>query len=228
MEKSIDTRGFAEKLIRLIYPAKCMVCDEIINEDSEVYLCETCYRLLPRCGRGFFKTPNIPYVDGLFAAFYYEHGIDEAIQTMKFKYHPRLSATFAFLLAEELMKEAILPDIDIILPVPMHSSKKRQRGYNQTELLAKELSKLLNIPMDNNILKKLRKTRPQSLLKREERLKNMDDAFGIANKDAVKSKNILLIDDVTTTGTTLNQCAKILNNHCSGRIYAAVIAIAEK
>lgn len=231
MEHSIDVPnapGLFERLIRLVFPAKCMICGEILNEDSKLYLCENCYRLLPRCGRGIFKTPNIPYIDGLFAAFYYENGIDEAIKTMKFRSHPRLSATMSFLIAEELMKESELPDIDIIVPVPMHPSKKRRRGYNQTELLAKELSRLLKIPMDGNILGKIRDTRPQSLLKREERMHNMDDVFILSNKDAVRSKNVLLVDDVTTTGTTINQCAKILYNNCSGRIYAAVIAIAQK
>lgn len=227
-EAWLELPSFRERVIRLVYPVKCMVCDALLREDTTLYLCDSCHKMLPRYEKGFHPIPEIPYLNGLFAAFHYEEGIDSAIHAMKFKYQPKLSKTMAFLLYEEFLKEPVFPNFDLIIPVPMHPRKKRQRGYNQSELVGRELSRYLNIPIDTDLLVKTRYTRPQSRLKREERLHNMEDAFTIVKGHEVSGKNILLVDDVVTTGTTLNTCAKILYEKGASWIFASVIAIAEK
>ena len=220
--------SLTERLIRLIYPVKCMVCEKILKEDSILSLCDTCYELLPRYAKGFVKMPELPYVDKLLAAYYYDEGMDSAIHSMKFNNQPKLAQTFAYLIYEEMMKASCQPDIDMVLPIPMHLKKKRKRGYNQSELLAIELSALLRIEMPKNLLTKVINTRPQVGLRREERLCNTEGAFDVTDETQVNGKNILLIDDVVTTGTTLNTCAKILYEKGASNIYACVIAIAGK
>lgn len=220
--------GLAEKIIRLIYPVKCMICGKVLTEDSVLYLCDSCHELLPRCGTGFYKTEKLPYINGIFSAFHYENGIDKAIQAMKFDYQPRLSETLAFVLLEELLKETRIPHFDFIIPVPMHKKKMRSRGFNQSRLIADKISEALQIPVDTEVLVKTRNTRPQSTLKKEERLNNLLDAFSGEYPERVINKNILLVDDVITTGTTINSCGRILYENGAEKIYAVVIANAEK
>lgn len=227
-EIRLEAPSFLERLIRLVYPAKCMVCDILLKEEASIMLCENCHSLLPRCEKGFVKAPFMPYVHKLFAAYYYDEGLDSAIHAMKFNHQPKLSETFGYLLYEEIAKVPLLPDWDMILPVPMHRKKKRQRGYNQSELLADRLSEYLHIPVYHNLLVKTRHTKPQSKLKREERLFNLEDAFDVVNGPEIEGKNILLLDDVATTGTTLNNCAKILYEKGAAFVFASVIAIVEK
>ncbi|NMA67733.1 MAG: ComF family protein [Clostridiaceae bacterium] len=219
--------GLAERLIRLVYPVKCICCDEILKEDAVLSLCDNCYKTLPYYGKGIYKAPKIPYIEGIFTAFYYENGIDRTIQAMKFNNQPSLSETLAYLLIEKYIKEPVLPHVDLIVPVPMHRKKKRQRGFNQAELLAKKVSKFLNIPLDTNSLVKIKNTKPQSSLSRNHRLYNLDNVFEVKNITNIKGKNILLIDDVITTGTTINTCGKILCDSGASKIYALVIANAE-
>ena len=131
-------------------------------------------------------------------------------------------------MSEELSKYGVLPGFDYIVPVPMHPRKKRQRGYNQSELIARQLGEFLNMEVRTDILKKTRYTRPQSKLKRNDRLHNLEGAFSVSPDVFVEGKRILLVDDVLTTGTTINTCAKILKDKGVNMIYGIVIAIAEK
>lgn len=117
--------------------------------------------------------------------------------------------------------------IDLILPVPLHSLKKAERGFNQSFYLAKGMSKALNIPVSQSILKRKRYTESQTQKNLVERTENMLEAFQIKNEKKVKGKNILLIDDVITTGATIRECGKILQASGAGNIYAASIALAE-
>ena len=127
-----------------------------------------------------------------------------------------------------MVKEKFLPDFDIVIPVPMYRRKKHKRGYNQAELVAIKLADYLEVPVHIDNLVKIRKTRPQSSLKREGRLHNIEGSFQVKDPALVSGKNILLVDDVVTTGTTLNTCAKILYENGASWIFASAIAIAEK
>ena len=223
--------SFFEKLIRLIYPVKCMVCDTILSEDAALYICDPCKKSLPRYKGKIVKNMSLPYLDGIFAAFYYQDGIETAIHNMKFKNHPKLAKTIGILLCEELIKQETLPDIDYIVPIPMHPKKKRQRGYNQSELLARQAAQFLQKEVRTDILIKTKNTKSQSLLKREERLINLESAFEVNDDIAINNtykKSILLVDDVLTTGTTINTCAKVLKDNGFSFVYALVIAMAEK
>lgn len=217
-----------ERILRLVYPAKCMVCETILKEETPAFLCDPCKNDLKRHGRGFCNAAELPDIDGLFVAFNYTGGIETAIHAFKFKNQPGLSGTLSRLLYEELDKHGKTPEVDFIVPVPMHSRKKRQRGYNQSELIAKQLGVYLNKEVRTDILIKTRYTRPQSRLKRRDRIYNLEGAFSVTPEAFIEGKRILLVDDVLTTGTTINTCAKILKGKGVFIIYGIVIAIAEK
>ncbi|MBU1997000.1 MAG: hypothetical protein KKF78_07575 [Candidatus Omnitrophica bacterium] len=103
-----------------------------------------------------------------------------------------------------------IEQFDLIMPIPLHPARKRERGYNQSFLLASKISKSFNINLNINLLIKVKNTKNQSLLSKKERWTNITDAFKIKNPNAVKNKSILLIDDLLTTGATSSEAAKVL------------------
>ncbi len=115
--------------------------------------------------------------------------------------------------------------IDYIVPVPLHFSKKLKRGFNQSEILAKEISDMSHIEYYPKLLAKARKTQAQSNLHRDERQNNLIGAFTVINKTAVLNKNILIIDDIYTTGSTINEVSKTLFEAGAGEIYSLTLAI---
>ncbi|HOL85105.1 MAG TPA: ComF family protein [Thermoclostridium caenicola] len=223
----LDGPGFWERLLRLLYPEKCVFCGTILPETAKISTCKVCHATLPRYGRGFERAPHIPWVNGLFAAFVYEDMVEQAIHAMKFFGRPRTAHTLAFLMWEEMGRHPMMPDCDLIVPVPMHRRKQLSRGYNQSGIIGQALGEMLDIPVEHALIK-TRHTKPQSLSTREERLTNLEDAFRVADPTVVAGRSILLVDDVATTGATLGACARALREAGASWIFAAVIAIAGK
>jgi ComF family protein len=116
---------------------------------------------------------------------------------------------------------------DVVIPVPLHSARRRERGYNQSDLLAREVAAHLGIPFLTRALKRVKNTRSQTGLKREERLLNVQGAFRVKDKPAVSGKAVLLVDDVTTTGATLEACGEALALAGAGKIMAVVASWAQ-
>jgi len=117
--------------------------------------------------------------------------------------------------------------IDIIIPIPLHQLKKVERGYNQTYYIAREAGKKLNIPVKQNVVKRIKFTQTQTTMNLAEREENMRDAFSVKKSKEILGKNILIIDDVITTGATISECGKVLLEAGATRIYAASTAIAD-
>ena len=118
----------------------------------------------------------------------------------------------------------ILKSYDIIIPVPIHNKRRKQRGYNQTELIAKELAKeILNLEY-MNILTKNENAKPQSLLNKEQRIENAKNVYGVIKNIDIENKRILIFDDIYTTGATANECAKVLRNKKPKKIGILTIA----
>jgi len=151
----------------------------------------------------------------------YHTPLKEAIGLFKYKGKVSLAGPLAHHLLAGL--EA-LPPLDLILPVPLHPHRLREREYNQSLLLAYRVSRQLNIPLSYTNLIRIRHTVPQVSLKRRERLKNLRRSFGVQTPSQIAGKTILLIDDVLTTGTTVNECAKALRKAGSGHVYVATLA----
>ena len=158
------------------------------------------------------------YFTGNIAIWPYEDGWQQAILDFKFRNMPWLADALAAELAPALPK-----DYDLLVPVPLHPSRLRERGYNQSALLAKALSRQMHIPYQES-LRRIRATPHQTGMTREQRLKNLDGAFAMHRHGGVAGKRVILVDDVFTTGTTLWQCAKILHQHGAVQVLGATMA----
>lgn len=115
-------------------------------------------------------------------------------------------------------------NVDLLIPIPLHKSRRRKRGFNQAELIAKKLGKELKIPVSTDSLLRIRKTSPQKELNDQERKSNLKNAFQVVNND-VKLKKVLLIDDIYTTGSTIDAAASVLLEHGAEKVYFLSISI---
>ena len=204
--------GFLDAL----YPkgCACMLCDNeaAVGEDQ---LCNACRESLRRCVRPVCTEP----LDGLSAAFVYENAVRDAIHRFKYQRATYLARFFA--------DEILIPaewSIDCLVPVPLHNKKLRERGYNQSERLAKYIGQRIGKPLRADMLVRTRNTASQTLLDADARRKNVRGAFDVASD--CKDLSIVLIDDVTTTGATLSECAHILKIAGAKRVYALCAACA--
>ena len=202
MNKSI------ENILNLVYPSTCGFCNKI----SKNYLCKKCefkikeYEIKNK-KRYIVKDKKL-YFDELFCIYKYEGIIREVILKYKFENKAYSYKTFSKIILNNKKICGFLKTYDIIIPVPVHKKRKRQRGYNQTELIAKEIAKEMNLKIERNVLIKTINTKPQSELSKEDRKCNIKDVFKVQNKEKILKKNILIFDDIYTTGSTANECAK--------------------
>jgi len=156
---------------------------------------------------------------------------DKTLQSLihSIKYNKRfLNAKFlGGLIGSELGKILTVWKIDLIIPVPLHHLKKAERGYNQSEFIVKGISNKLNISYSTIALKRVRYTETQTAFNIEEREKNISNAFRVKSKNKIVGKNILIVDDVITTGSTIKECGKALLEDGAKSVYACSVAIAD-
>lgn len=222
----------------LIYPPICPVCVKPLGDGRRDPLCGVCWEDLPRieppwcrrCGRPFPRfhdtTPTNPVPDeGYLCQECVEHpgayavaracagfrdGMREAIHALKYGGKAALARPLGDLMAES--GRALWPDLpfDLILPVPLHRRRLRERGFNQAELLARRCARAWGLRVSGGVLVRVRFTHPQTELDREERRRNVREAFRLRRPAVVRGRRILLVDDVLTTGATAQECARVL------------------
>ena len=227
-------------LLNFIFPPECIVCENRLVDD-ERYFCATCRNLAddilfpvcPECrtevtdlrtGCRNCKGTNpisVLWTCGTFDQFYRPvvHGI-------KYEGLLPLVSMMSEIIFSRLTETLGSSFIDAIVPVPLHWTRLRERGFNQSEQIADELGRQLDQPVLSNALKRVKKTLDQTGLSAQARIENMKGAFKIKDAGAVAGKRILLIDDVTTTGATLNEAAGELRRAGCRNVFAAVIAMA--
>ncbi|MGN0335861.1 MAG: ComF family protein [Lachnospiraceae bacterium] len=228
------------RILDILYPARCPVCHGVIRGKGRV--CRECREKLayirePRCkkcGKQLEKKEQEycrdcmryehDYTRGG-AVFAYDEVMKQSIY--RFKYHNRRE--YAAFYAEEMYrvfaKTLNCWKPEVILPVPMHAGKKRKRGFNQAELVAAELGKLAKIPVDTGALVRKKKTVPQKELTRSDRKRNLKDAFLFAAPKDKKYERVLLIDDIYTTGATLDAVSEVLRKNQIKNIFFLTICV---
>jgi len=207
-----------KSLINLFFPRVCCGCNSILLTDEKV-LCTACRHEIPLTNfhnnpkneafSKFYGRISVEFVAALFH-FQKKGIVQEMIHKLKYKGHEEIGEMIGFWYAEELKTVTQMKQIDYIIPVPLHPKKLRQRGYNQVTTFGKALSESLNIPYNDGVLlrKVYSKTQTKkSLLKRSE-LKT--DAFDVVFDETMNGKHFLLIDDIITTGATLEVCSRAL------------------
>ena len=202
-----------EKILNLIYPPTCGICGKI----DKNFLCAECLKavnLLKRNHIDFYdKKDN--YYNKHFYIFEYNDLIRDKILDYKFNNNAYLYKTFEKILINDKIICDFINCYDIIIPVPIHKRRKRERGYNQTELIIKTYIKesKKNTLMYNNVLIKVKNNNRQSELSKKERKENVKDAYCLDNikSHLLEGKKILIFDDIYTTGNTVKECARVLN-----------------
>lgn len=193
-------------LLEFIYPNVCGFCNKICKEE----ICNKCRIKIKKYQINIVIKPPNRYFNELISIFKYEGIIREKILQYKFNDKAYMKNTFAKIILKNKKVCGLLKKYDIIIPVPIHKSRKAQRGYNQTQLIASKLAEYIDIEFCNNVLVKNKNTIAQSKLNRKKRIENIKGAFDILNLEKVQGKNVLLFDDIYTTGSTANECSRVL------------------
>ncbi len=165
------------------------------------------------------RTP--PVFDQALAIGYFEGSLREAIHQFKYRPCRALGGPLALWMAKNIRP---VGGIDCVVPVPLHISRLRHRGFNQALLLAHGISEAFSLSLSYDNLKRVRPTRPQVELPGDERIKNVAGAFALMRPQEMKGKDIILVDDVFTTGATMNECARVLKDSGASRVTALTLA----
>jgi ComF family protein len=219
----------------LFYPELCEACQRHLNKD-ETTLCLFCILKLPRTD--FYAQPENKASQVFIGRLTIEHAtsfvyftkegmVQELMHHFKYKGKKKIGKLFGNLLAAELSDVPWIKDIDVILPVPLHKTKEQLRGFNQAALFAAGLGGQLNIQVDTEKLIRTKFTDSQTTKSRQARLANVEDAFSIKDHEQLIGKHILLVDDVLTTGATLESCALKLLRVAGVKVSIATIALAK-
>lgn len=198
--------------VEYVQEPKCKRCGKPI-ESMEAEYCYDCQK-----GRHFFEEGQSLYV--------HKSPVSEAVYAMKYQNKRVYALSFGEELAKKYGDFLYKRGVDIIVPIPLSSDKRRKRGFNQAEILAKELSNQTGIPLETGILKRKKSTVAQKKLSKKERQRNMVGAF-IARRDFLHGEGVVLVDDIYTTGSTIDEAARMLKKGGAGKVYFLTISIGQ-
>lgn len=219
-----STGEFFCVLLNLVYPQNCLICSHKINEFTNIPLCGGCRDKIDAAHSSVIYGEGDFVFDRAYCATTYNDVSKKCICLLKYGGKTRLAKPLADTISDFAQKHIRAEEVDLVVPVPLHPAKLRERQFNQSELLAAYLAKRMDRPLAANGVKRIKYTLPQTDLKREERFKNMRGAFLVKKTHPFSDKRILLIDDVFTTGATLNECAKALKSAGAGKVTALTLA----
>ena len=224
----------AKKLLSALFPSRCLLCQKTVNQQAEntaLEICPECYKALPHntasciqcalpladdqlddvlCGRCIKKTPAFDYA---YSPLRYEDDVIRLMHQLKFNEKITSSRTLGEMMLQLLKGKVTQENIkpDCLLPVPLHPARLRQRGFNQSIEIARVISKKLNIPIEYDAIRRNRSTTSQMGLDAKARRKNIKGAFSVKHK--LNARHVLIVDDVMTTGSTVNELAKTLKRN---------------
>lgn len=228
--------SFAEALVNFIYPPVCSTCERNLRK-GEVFVCSGCWEDFERVSptetitqlieTKFLSDETIDKMDSVFL-FEQDPRVREAVHLLKYGGAEAIAERFGFYISKKIVNDSRLSLCDTISPVPLHPARRRERGYNQSELIAGSVGRFLQVKHMPGLLVRRRQTQTQTSFDAEGRMRNVEGAFGLGkvNPHDIEGKRILLIDDVITTGATIKECARTLKSNGASEVYAASAAIA--
>jgi ComF family protein len=216
-------------LADILFPPRCITCEVSPEEGEQAPFCSECLAkvrfirppLCTCCGLQFTGTGGVnrlcgnciskkPFFSTARALGIYDTILLETIHLFKYSGKILIGELMGTVMAEYRYDSLSIPEFSLIIPVPLHPKKLRDRGFNQSLVLGKQISKKFSIPLDFGVLKRRIDTKPQVNLGKSERVKNVKGAFMVKEKERIEGEKVLLVDDVYTTGSTVNECARML------------------
>jgi ComF family protein len=225
-------RRILRDFISLFYPDYCLGCSNTLVR-GEHMICTRCMLEMPQTNFDRFPdnplklrmSGRIPLVHALgFFKFNKRGRIQHILHALKYKNEPEVGIVLGRVYGQKLKEQNLR--FDLVIPVPLHPSRRRKRGYNQSAKFAEGLAEILAVPFSDDILQRQKRTETQTNKSRLKRWENVHDVFLVVDIEPVRNKHILLVDDVVTTGATLEACALALCEKGCGQISIASIAVA--
>lgn len=223
------------ELFQLFFPETCEVCGNALRQ-GEHLLCTSCLLDIPQIylhnkehnPAEKMLAGQVPFVRATSFFNYQKHSnYAHLIHKLKYQNRDDIGVFLGEMFGVELQKSGFLDDIDGIVPIPLHPKRQRKRGYNQSEMIAQGIANITHIPIYDSAVIRVVNTKTQTKKSKNERAKNVQDIFQVADKNILENKHILILDDVITTGATCVSCAEtILKNSNGSSISFASIALA--
>lgn len=213
-------RQIFDPIVDVFFPPICYICDCYLHPGHKI-ICENCWSEIPAFDGKLDQSLSNRSFDNLFILFEFEDKVRQLIHLLKYKRHLTLAQYFAL---EAKLRFSVLKNryYNEIIPVPLYKTRKRERGYNQSEEIANAMAKIFQIPVKSEHLLRIRPTSSQTKMSKEERERNVRKAFYCPVK--LPGTNILLVDDVITTGSTVEACIKVLKSAGADEVDVFTIA----
>lgn len=206
-------------ILNWVYPNQCLHCQRIIREGNLCLKCE--HQLESAVGDRIDRVPFNAGIDQAYSCWYFNAVLQSVIHDLKYRDMARIGRRLGEKVAETLGREPVA-ELDFLVPVPLFSVKKRSRGFNQARWIAEGMAEVWKLPVNSGIIRRRKNTVSQTTLNRDERLRNMENAFVISQP--LKDRKIGIIDDVLTTGATISACARVLKQAGAAEIRAITVA----
>jgi len=245
--KTCDVKNIIKSVIDVLFPPRCMICGVFIHQREPMPFCKMCSSGISRIHSPLCTSCRVPFNDSegedrLCGEFIssahnfslarsfgkYEQSLLEAIHLFKYRGKIALGEVLGKLMAEHTYGALVIGGYDLIMPIPLHPRRLKERGFNQSLILAREIARAYSIPFDFTTLRRNSYTKPQTTLKRKEREVNVKGAFEVTGTDDILEKAILLVDDVYTTGSTAKECARMLLRDGAGEVAVLTLARASQ
>ncbi len=222
--------------ISLIFPQICAACGKLLFKNEEI-ICTKCLYKLPKTN--FHKSADNPVMQifwgriqlhsaAAFLNFTKSGKVQHLVHQLKYKHKTEVGILLGELYGKDLKSADLFSSVDIVIPVPLHWKKQKKRGFNQSEMFGRGLAKSMNAKLDTKSLIRKVDTPTQTKKSREQRWENVRNVFELENKEQIEGKHILLVDDVITTGATMEASANTLLAVPGVKVSVATIAFASK
>ncbi len=242
----MQVKTLGEGLISLLLPADCGVCQHPLEPSNITFVCADCWSKIKwlidpccsKCSRPLSSSfKSIPtflcaecrrqdlYFNRTFIPTLYEGVMKKLIHLLKYNKKRGIMRSLERIIRSYFdCFSSSFPSLDLVVPIPLHRKRLRERGFNQAELIAKVVAKHIQVRLSNGNLKRTKATITQTSLDREERTKNLRQAFTVKNRDEFQARDVLVVDDVYTTGTTIKEAARTLKEAGVQEVYVFALA----